>query len=120
MILGDFLGDRELIENYYADYCNLIDTLCKLVNDYRLLIGGASELNQITLAHKKDVKKALKLVNHVGDMIEELLDIIEKTGVGYLDYCEIKTIVIRERIEYEYVKSEIENLTNVEKKEDVK
>jgi len=113
------VGDRQLIENYYRDYYNLIDILCKLVNDYRLLIGGASELNQITPAHKTDVKKALKRVRKVGDMIDEILDIIDETEVNYFEYCKIKTLIVKEMIEFEYVKSEIEGLLTLkdEKKE---
>lgn len=59
-IKGDFVGDRRLIENYYNDYCNLIDILSKLTNDYRLLIGGAGEINQIALMHKKMLIRQLK------------------------------------------------------------
>ncbi|MBC8062030.1 MAG: hypothetical protein H7Y18_15365 [Clostridiaceae bacterium] len=112
------MGDRRLIENYYTDYYNLIDILCKLTNNYRLLIGGAGEINQITLAHKKDVKKALKRVRVVGDMIDDILSILEKTEVSYFDYCRIKADVVKEKLEFEYVKSEVEALValNEEKK----
>lgn len=110
------LGNKSFFENYYTDYCNLIDILCKMVNDYRLLVGAASELNQITPAHKKDVRKALKLVNKVGDIIENILDIIDKTETNYFEYCNIKTAVVREKIEYEYIKSEVESLIIDEKK----
>ena len=54
---------RKIIEEYCVDINNLADLLAKLVNSYRLLIGGAGELNTIALAHKKDVKDALKRVN---------------------------------------------------------
>ena len=104
------MGDRRLIENYYMDYCNLIDILCKLTSNYRLFIGGACEINQITLAHKTDVKKALKRVRVVGDMIDDILEILEKTELSYFDYCRIKAEVVREKLEFEYVKSEIADL----------
>jgi len=112
------MGDRRLIENYYLDYYNLIDILCKLTNDYRLLIGGAGEINQIALAHKKDVRKALKRVRVVGDMIDDILEILEKTELSYFDYCRIKSDIVKEKLEFEYVKSEIEALIslNEEKK----
>jgi len=112
------MGDRRLIENYYLDYYNLIDILCKLTNDYRLLIGGAAEINQIALAHKKDVRKALKRVRVVGDMIDDILEILEKTELSYFDYCRIKSDIVKEKLEFEYVKSEIEALIslNEEKK----
>ena len=113
------MGDRRLIENYYTEYYNLIDILCKLTNNYRLLIGGAGEINQITLAHKKDIKKAIKRVRVVGDMIDEILEILDKTEINYFDYCRIKTEIVKEKIEFEYVKKEIESLLilNEEKKE---
>jgi len=112
------MGDRRLIENYYLDYYNLIDILCKLTNDYRLLIGGAGEINQIALSHKKDVRKALKRVRVVGDMIDDILEILEKTELSYFDYCRIKSDIVKEKLEFEYVKSEIEALIslNEEKK----
>jgi hypothetical protein len=111
------VGDRRLIENYYADYYNLIDILCKLTNNYRLLIGGAAEINQITLAHKKDVRKALKRVRIVGDMIDDILAILEKSEINYFDYCRIKADVVKEKLEYEYVKSEIEGLISLNDEE---
>ena len=89
------MGDRRLIENYYTDYYNLIDILCKLTNNYRLLIGGAGEINQIALAHKKDVRKALKRVRVVGDMIDDILEILEKTEISYFDYCKIKADIVK-------------------------
>lgn len=112
------MGDRRLVENYYTDYYNLIDILSKLTNDYRLLIGGAGEINQIALAHKKDVKKALKRVRVVGDMIDDMLEILEKTEIGYFDYCKIKADMVKTKLEFEYVKSEVEALIalNEEKK----
>lgn len=99
-----------MIENYYTDYYNLIDILCKLVNDYRLLIGSAGEINQITIAHKKDITKALKRVRKVGDMIDEILSIIESTEGNYFDYCRIKAKIFDEKLKYEYVKAELVDL----------
>ena len=112
------MGDRRLIENYYTDYYNLIDILCKLTNNYRLLIGGAGEINQIALAHKKDVRKALKRVRVVGDMIDDILEILEKSELTYFDYCRIKAEVVREKLNFEYVKAEIETL--IDSKEEKK
>lgn len=107
------MGDRRLIENYYTEYYNLIDILSKLTNNYRLLIGGAAEINLITLAHKTDVKKALKRVRVVGDMIDDILEILEKTEINYFGYCRIKADIVKEKLEFEYVKSEIEALISL-------
>lgn len=113
------MGDRRLIENYYLDYYNLIDILCKLTNDYRLLIGGAGEINQIALAHKKDVNKALKRVRVVGNMIDDILEILEKTEISYFDYCRIKAEIVKEKLEFQYVKSEIETLMSLKEEKKV-
>ena len=47
------MGHRRVIETYYKDVNNLVFLLEKLVGSYRLLVGGADELNKIALAKKK-------------------------------------------------------------------
>lgn len=110
------MGDRHFIENYYLDLCNLLDSLSKLTSNYRLMIGGAAELNQITLAHKKDVKKALKRVQVLGDMIDEILDVLSKSQINYSQYCKIKSDLVKEIEELDYVKAELEDYINPIKK----
>ena len=56
-----------MIQNYYTDINNLADILTKLVSSYRLIIGGADELNKIALSKKSDVKDALKRADSLGD-----------------------------------------------------
>ena len=53
------MSHRKLMEEYYCDINNLTDLLSKLANNYRLLIGGAGEMNSMAVSHKKDVKDAL-------------------------------------------------------------
>lgn len=103
------MGQRKLIDNYFCDVNNLAELLSKYVSSYRLLIGGASEINQITLARKKEVRDALKRADNLGKIIDELIEIIGKTNCIYMDYCDIKADCIEERLETKYVQTEIED-----------
>jgi hypothetical protein len=103
------VGHRKVIENYYIDVNSLADLLSKLINSYRLLIGGANELNGITMAHKSDVKDALKRVDKLGGIIDNLLDALDETGEGYLDYCRIKSEFLKYHLEAQYIQTEIDN-----------
>lgn len=103
------MGHRKVVESYYSDVSNLADLLSKLVNSYRLLIGGANELNGISLAHRNDIKDALKRANKLGDIIDDLLDALEKVGCGYIDYCKLKSEVIKVYVETQYIQTEIDN-----------
>lgn len=98
---------RKIVENYYVDINNLADLLSKLVNSYRLLIGGAGELNGIALAHKKDVKDALKRVNELGDIIDDIIDVLDKSSYSYMDYCKMKAQIVESKIQVEYIETEI-------------
>ncbi|MCT8975862.1 hypothetical protein N4T77_04550 [Clostridium sp. CX1] len=98
---------RKIVEDYYGDINNLADLLSKLVNSYRLLIGGAGELNGIALAHKKDVKDALKRVNELGDIIDDVIDVLDKSSYSYMDYCKLKAQIVESKIQVEYIETEI-------------
>ncbi|MGE5628692.1 MAG: hypothetical protein ACM3X7_11375 [Solirubrobacterales bacterium] len=101
------MDNRKVIENYYLDICNLTELLCKLVNSYRLLIGAAEEYNGIALATKKDVKKAIKRANELGEVIDNVIDMLEDANQGYLNYCKVKSHVLEGKIGIEYIESEI-------------
>jgi hypothetical protein len=103
------VGHRRVIQDYYTDVNGLAELLSKLINSYRLLIGGANELNGITLAHRGDVRDALKRVDKLGIIIDDLLKALEETGTGYLDYCKLKSEVIKYHLEAQYVQTEIDN-----------
>lgn len=111
------MGYRNLIVDYYSDCNNLVDTLSRLCNSYRLLVGAAGELNQITLAKKSDVKKALKRAEETGELIDEVLDVLEHSNAVYLDYCNIETQIIKSKIAIENIKGEIDEALKPEKKE---
>ena len=102
------MAHRRVIQNYYNDINNLADTLAKLVNSYRVLIGGAEELNRIALAKKSDVKDALKRADSVGDIIDETIKVLDDASYGYMSYCKIKTEVMKCKIQIEFIETEID------------
>lgn len=105
---GFDLSKRKVIEKYYSDVSNLADLLGKLVNSYRLLIGGLGELNQIALATKNDVKGALKRVDKLGDVIDGILDSMEDTNKDYVQYCKLKSEILKRSINLESIRTEID------------
>lgn len=106
---GDGVGHRKVIENYYNDVNNLADLLGKLVNSYRLLVGSAHELNGIAISHRSDVKDALDRVDELGDVIDDVLDTLKYVGCSYMDYCKLKSEVIKNQMETQYILTEIDN-----------
>lgn len=102
------MSNRKVIENYYNDISGLSDLLTKLVNSYRLLIGGAGELNGIALATRGDVKKALRRVDKLGDAIDDIICTINEVDEDYLKYCKIKKDAIKIELRQEFVEDEIE------------
>jgi hypothetical protein len=102
------LTHRRVIQNYYNDVNNLAEILTKLVSSYRLLIGGADELNKIALSKKSEVKDALKRADGLGEIIDKTIKVLDEASYNYMDYCKIKTEVIRCRLQMEYIETEIE------------
>lgn len=102
------MSRRKLIETYYVDINNMADLLSKLVNSYRLLIGGADELNKIALSKKKQVKEALKRVDDLGDIIDNIIDVLDKASYSYLDYCELKSEIIKYKMEAHHIETELD------------
>jgi hypothetical protein len=103
------VGHRKIIENYYSDVNNLADLLSKLVNSYRLLIGGAHELNGVALAHKGDIEDCLKRIDRLGDVIDVVIDGLDNIGCEYVNYCKLKSSVIKEQVDTQYILTEIDN-----------
>jgi len=102
------LAHRRVIQSYYSDINNLADFLTKLVGSYRLLIGGADELNKIALAKKSEVKDALKRADNLGDIIDEAIKVLDEASFSYMSYCKIKAEVIKGKLQIEYIETEIE------------
>jgi len=102
------LAHRRVIQNYYNDINNLAEILTKLVGSYRLLIGGADELNKIALSKKSEVKDALKRADNLGDIIDETIKVLDEASFSYMSYCKMKTEVIKCKLQIEYIETEIE------------
>ncbi|MBZ9609143.1 hypothetical protein G9F73_015225 [Clostridium estertheticum] len=102
------MAHRRVIQNYYDDVNNLADILTKLVSSYRLLIGGADELNKIALSKKSEVKDALKRADNLGDIIDETIKVLDDASYSYMSYCKIKTEVMNCKIQTEYIETEID------------
>lgn len=102
------MAHRRVIQNYYNDINNLADILTKLVSSYRLLIGGADELNKIALAKKGEVKDALKRADNLGDIIDETIKVLDNASYSYMSYCTMKTEVMKCKLQIEYIETEID------------
>jgi hypothetical protein len=103
------MGYNEIIGSYYQEITNLVILMEKYVNSYRLLIGGAGELNGIALAKKTDVRKALKRADKLGDLIDEILKILECTEYTYLNFVKIKSDILVMKTERDLILTEIDN-----------
>ena len=84
------MGYRNLINDQYTDINNLTSLLNSLVNSYRLLLGGANELNNISEARKSDVKEAVKRADNLGEIIDEIIKTLDECNTSYVKYCKIK------------------------------
>lgn len=98
---------RHLIKDQYNDINNLTTLLNSLVNSYRLLIGGAYELNNISEAKKSDVKEAVKRADNLGEIIDEVIKGLEDCNTSYVKYCKIKKSFIDDKALKDNILTEI-------------
>ena len=103
------MGYNEIIGSYYQEITNLVILMEKYVNSYRLLVGAAGELNSIALAKKTDIRKALKRADKLGDLIDEILKILECTEYTYLNFVKIKSDILVMKTERDLILTEIDN-----------
>jgi septation ring formation regulator EzrA len=99
---------RKVIESYYNDINNITDLIGKLVNSYKLLVGGADELNKIALASKSDIRSALKRAKELGEIIDELIRTLDCISYNYVNYSKIKSQAIKGMVEGQNILTEIE------------
>ncbi|OOM76656.1 hypothetical protein CLPUN_25960 [Clostridium puniceum] len=107
----------DLARKQYDDIANLSILLKNYVDSYRLLIGGASELYNVNIAKKSEVKKALERVDQVGDLIDRLINTLDKCEGAYLKYCKIKNDYIIVSTEKDKIFTEIDNELNLQNSE---
>lgn len=105
---------KHLMDTQYEDLMNLTELLKRLVDSYRLLIGGAAELNNIYPRKKSDVEDALDRVDEVGEVIDDLIKVIETHGEKYLEYIHLKNKVINTKYEKKIMEKELNNVIQTE------
>lgn len=103
------MGYNDVIHGHYDDISNLTTLLKTYMEIYRLLISSTAELNTVSLAKKSEVKHALDRINAVGDLMDDLLDVIEKCENSYIKYCFLKNEIIAENTAKDSIKNEIHN-----------
>ncbi|MGI6685108.1 MAG: hypothetical protein ACOX47_06480 [Bacillota bacterium] len=66
-------------KNYLDSTAQLVTTIKSLSESYRLLVEAAEEFNKITLAHKRDLEDAIDRADDLGDIIDKLIKILDKS-----------------------------------------
>ncbi|MDA8234721.1 MAG: hypothetical protein M0Z31_08000 [Clostridia bacterium] len=73
---------------------NLVALLERLVISYKYLVSGADEFNRITKktppgaitkASRVDVKKAIDRAADLGEIVDEVIDVLDKSVKSYLE-----------------------------------
>lgn len=100
---------RKLIDEQSQDITVLSQLLKTYVDSYRLLIGGASELYNVNLVKKSEIKKALDRVSELGELIDKLIESLDKCENGYIKYCKIKSDYISIKSDKDIILTEIDN-----------
>lgn len=103
---------EDLAKRHYQDIDNISALLKNYVDVYRLLIAGASELYGINLAKKGEVRKALERVENIGELIDKLINTLDKCEGAYLTYCKLKNDYITISTEKDKIFTEIDNELN--------
>ncbi|WP_297436007.1 hypothetical protein [uncultured Clostridium sp.] len=106
------MGSKKLYDEYYIEINSLVDMLGKYVNAYRLLIGSAGELNSIALSKKSDVKDALKRIDDVGELIDNIVDALECSQCNYIEYLRFKSKMLNIEVSKAIIQTEIDNELN--------
>lgn len=70
--MNDKFHDNFYDEILCKDIKVMIEMLSSLSSSYRLLVGGAEELNRIALVNKHDAKDAIDRADELGDVIDDI------------------------------------------------
>ncbi|WP_244833591.1 hypothetical protein [Clostridium sp. BJN0001] len=100
---------ENIIGKQYSDISNLADLLKSYVDSYRLLIAGAAELYNINIAKKSEVRKAIERAEDVGELIDMVVETLNRCDEQYLKYCKIKNDYISVKNYKDTIFTEIEN-----------
>jgi hypothetical protein len=107
----------DLAKKQYEDIVNLSVLLKNYVDAYRLLIGGASELYNVNIVKKSEVRKAIDRVEQLGDLIDKLIGTLDRCEGSYFKYCKIKNDYISISTEKDKIFTEIDNELNFQNSE---
>lgn len=102
----------DLAKKQYEDIDNLSGLLKSYIESYRLLIGGAAELYNVNLAKKSEVRKTLDRAEKVGELIDTLINTLDRCEGSYFKYCKIKNDYISASTEKSKIFTEIDNELN--------
>lgn len=100
---------QDLIKDYYGDLNNLTTILKTMIDSYRLLIGGAAELNNINEARTGAVKDAVHRANKLGEVIDHLIELIDDCGEPYFKYCSILNEYLLTKGDAKVILTEVDN-----------
>lgn len=100
---------QQLMKDYYINVNNLNQLLKTMVDSYRLLIGGAAELNNIYEAKSSYVKEAVHRANKLGDIIDHVIDLLEECGETYFKYCAVVGDYILKKSDDKVILTEVDD-----------
>ena len=100
---------QQLIKEYYVDINNLNQLLRTMVDSYRLLIGGAAELNNIYEAKSSYVKEAVHRANELGKIIDDVIELLDVCGESYFKYCALVGDYILKKSDSNKILTEVDN-----------
>lgn len=105
---------KHIMDGHYDDLMNLTELLKRLVDSYRLLIGGVAELNTVYHRKKSGVEDGLDRVEALGDIIDHVIKILDVHAEKYLEFIEVKGKTVSEKYEKKYMVTEINNMIQTE------
>ena len=100
---------QQLMKEYYVDINNLNQLLKTMVDSYRLLIGGAAELNNIYEAKSSYVKEAVHRANELGKIIDNVIDLLDECGETYFKYCALVGDYILKKSDNKVILTEVDD-----------
>ena len=100
---------QQLMKQYYGDLSNLNQLLQSMVNSYRLLIAGAAELNNINEARSSYVKVAVKRADNLGEIIDNVIELLDECGESYFKYIALVGDHILKNTDSSVILTEVDN-----------
>lgn len=100
---------QQLMKEYYVNINNLNQLLKTMVDSYRLLIGGAAELNNIYEAKSSYVKEAVHRANELGKIIDNVIDLLDECGETYFKYCALVGDYILKKSDNKVILTEVDD-----------